>query len=327
MIVKLMTRRNENPWENMAESSQRRIDSETLHNLFWITDLLGNYGFCLRRNRIFEHFENTVNLKGISILKRNSQDGFGELFLILNKKEDWQIFYALCKDLVTAACRYDSEDQMISAVEVRLRRWQQLLKQERKQEMTIEKQMGLFAELLCLRDIIAMKTGIRQAVFSWVGPEFDKQDFLIDNAVIEVKSYRTSKGAVVHITSAHQLHSEKEPLFLVSYGLTLSDNGLSIEDIIQDIKELLGKGSSDALDVFENKLMEYGYIPEIINEPLYQFIVDKRRAFFVSDEFPKIFPCHIKSQIISVSYCIDLSKCAEYEVTSDSFLNGTYSHD
>jgi hypothetical protein len=327
MRVKLMTRYNKNPWENMTESSQRRIDSETLHNLFWITDLQGNYGFCLRRNRIFERFENTVSLKGISILKRNSQYGFGELFLILNKKEDWQIFYALCEDIVTAARRYDSEDQMIGAVEVRLKRWQQLLKQERKQDMTLEKQMGLFAELLCLRDIIAQKAGIRQAVFSWVGPEFDKQDFLIADAVIEVKSYRTSKGAVVHITSLNQLHSEKEPLFLVSYGLTPSDDGLTVEDVVHNIKELLEEDSPDTIDIFENKLMEYGYIPEISENPLYQFIVDKRRAFFVSDEFPKIFPCHIKSQITSVIYCIDLSKCSEYEVMIDSFLNGTNNHD
>ncbi len=316
-----------NPWKNMTESSQRRVDSNTCHNLFWMIDLQGNYGFYLRRNQTFESIEDTSNLKGISILKRNSKDGCGELFLILNQIEDWQIFYALCEDLIKAAQRYDSEDKMLSAVEVRLKRWQQLLKQERKQEMTLERQMGLFSELLCLRDIIAPKVGIRQAVFAWVGPEFDKQDFLIEHAVIEVKSYRISKGPIVHISSLQQLHSEKEPLFLVSYGLTHSDNGLSIEDIAQEIKELLGETSSDAIDVFENKLMEYGYIPEIITESLFQFLVDKRRAFFVSDEFPKIFPSAIKSQILSVNYSVDLSRCTEYEVMSDSFLNEADSHD
>lgn len=316
-----MTTETKNPWENMVESSRRRVDSETLHNLFWITDLQGNYGFYLKRNRRFESTETTAKLKGISIIKRNSQDDIGELFLILKNKEDWQIFYALCEDLVAVAHRYDSEDQMLSAVEVRLKRWQQLLKQDRSQEMTLEKQMGLFTELLCLKDIIAPKVGFRQAVFSWVGPEFDKQDFLIDNAIIEVKSYRTSKGAVVHVSSLYQLHSEKEPLFLVSYGLTRSNDGLSIEDIAQEIKKLLYEKAPDAVDAFDTKLMEYGYIPEIIKEPLYQFIVDKRRAFLVSDEFPKIFPSDIKSQIVSVNYSIDLSGCTEYEVMSDSFLN------
>lgn len=316
-----MTTETKNPWGNMVESSQRRIDSETLHNLFWITDLRGNYGFYLRRNRRFETTESTAKLKGISIVKRNAQDDVGELFLILKNKEDWQIFYALCEDLVAVAHRYDSEDQMLSAVEVRLRRWQQLLKQDRSQEMTLEKQMGLFTELLCLRDVVAPKVGLRQAVFSWVGPDFDRQDFLIDNAVLEVKSYRTSKGAIIHVSSLSQLHSEKEPLFLVSYGLTHSDDGLSIEHIAQEIKELLYNEAPDVIDTFDNKLIEYGYIPEIIREPLYQFIVDKRRAFLVSDEFPKIFPSDVKSQIVSVNYSIDLSRCAEYEVMSDSFLD------
>jgi hypothetical protein len=316
-----MTTETKNPWENMAESSQRRIDSETLHNLFWITDLQGNYGFYLRRNRRFETTEAAAKLKGISIIKRNSQDDIGELFLILKNKEDWQIFYALCEDLVAVAHRYDSEDQMLSAVEVRLKRWQQLLKQDRSQEMTLEKQMGLFTELLCLKDIIAPKVDFRQAVFSWVGPEFDKQDFLIDNAIIEVKSYRTSKGPVVHVSSLYQLHSEKEPLFLVSYGLTRSSDGLSIEDIAQAIKKLLYEKAPDTVDSFDTKLMKYGYIPEIIKEPLYQFIVDKRRAFLVSNEFPKIFPSDIKSQIVSVNYSVDLSGCTEYEVMNDSFLD------
>ncbi len=305
----------------MIESSQRRIDSETLHNLFWITDLAGNYGFYLRRNRPFETIETIAKLKGILIVKRNSQNGVGELFLILKNKEDWQIFYTLCEDLVAVAHRYDSEDKMISAVEVRLKRWQQLLKQDMTKEMTLEKQMGLFTELLCLRDIVAPKVGLRQAVFSWVGPESDKQDFLIDNAVIEVKSYRTSKSAIVHISSLHQLHCEKEPLFLISYGMTRSDDGLSIENISHEIKEMLYDEAPDVLDTLDNKLMKYGYIPEIIREPLYQFIVDKRRVFFVSDKFPKISPSDVKSQIVTVSYSIDLSKCTEYEVNIDSFLN------
>lgn len=122
----------------------------------------------------------------------------------------------------------DTSDKMISAVEIRLRRWQQLLKQDANQTFTIEKQMGLFSELLCLKEIVAAKVGIKQAVVSWVGPEFDKQDFLMDKAVIEVKSHRTSKDEIVHISSLQQLHSEKEPLLLMSYALTFSENGLSV---------------------------------------------------------------------------------------------------
>jgi hypothetical protein len=322
-----MTEHLRNPWGEMIESSQRRVDSSSSHNLFWITDLQGNYGFCLQTGKIFEDTEQTVSLRGISILKRNSIKGYGELFLILNKKEDWQIFHTLCEDLVAVTHRYDADDKMISAVEVRLQRWQQLLKKYRSNEMSLEKQMGLFTELLTLKDIIADGIGIKEAIISWVGPDFDKQDFLLDDLVIEVKSHRTSKGPVVHISSLHQLNSEKIPLFLISFGLTRTENGRSIEDVVSNIKRILEKESYDYLSLFENKLMEYGYIPEIIKEPLFKFIVDSKKAFSISEEFPKILPESIQSQITSVKYSVDLSKCIKFEIEMNDIFNKEKNYD
>jgi hypothetical protein len=246
---------------------------------------------------------------------------YGELFLILNRKEDWEIFYILCEDLIATAHRYGTEEKMISAVEVRLKRWQQLLKQDRNEKLTVEIQMGLFAELVCLKDILAPNIGIKQAITSWVGPEFDKQDFLMDNAVIEVKSYRTSKGEIVHISSLQQLDSPKEPLYLLGNGLTCSENGLSIEDISQCIKELLKQESNELKYVFENKLMDYGYIPEIVKEPLQKFIVDNQKLYNISDSFPKIVRKNIKNEIIDVKYTIDLAQCIEYEVGLNSLFD------
>ena len=78
----------------------------------------GNYGFRLQTKRIFAVTVQPASLKGISILKRNSKEGYGELFLILNQKEDWEIFHTLCVDLITVTHRYDAEDKMISAVEI-----------------------------------------------------------------------------------------------------------------------------------------------------------------------------------------------------------------
>ena len=70
--------------------------------------------------------------------------------------------------------------------------------------------------------------------------------------------------------------------------------------------------------MFENKLAQYGYIPELIKEPLIKFIADKSRAYAVTDEFPKIDPVNIHTQIISVKYSIDLSRCAEFETDLNS---------
>ncbi len=159
-----------------------------------------------------------ASLKGISVLKRNSPEGFGELFLILNDHDDWELFKILCDDLTAAAVQCGADEEIIDAAEIRLRRWHLLLKREIRRELTVEVQMGLFSELLCLRDLVAPMTGIKQAADSWVGPLSDKQDFLLENSAAEVKSYRTSRGPVVEISSVQQLNSEKESLFLITYS-------------------------------------------------------------------------------------------------------------
>lgn len=309
-----------NPWQDMPESTQRRIKSDTPHNLFWITDLEGKFGFLLQSKELFDGVKLPANLKGIELLKRNSAYDHGELFLVLNDKEDWQIFRALCNDLISITDNYDNDKAMISAVEVRLKRWQQLLQQDRDRAMNLHRQMGLFSELLCLRDIILPKYGIEQSIISWVGADFDKQDFLLDDAIIEVKSYKTSKGQTAHISSIKQLFSDKVPLFLLTYGLTQTENGESIADIVQSIKNHLTNKSNEIKNKFESKLLEYGYIPEIIKTEFYKFIVDKNRVFLTSGEFPKIQPHTIKHGITDVKYSIDLLVCGDYEKNIKDFL-------
>lgn len=303
-----------NPWLGMKESSKRRIDATTSHDIFWVTDLEGKYGFCLQSKNLFESVTAPANLKGVSILKRNSTYNYGELFLILNSKEDWQIFHSLCEDLISITHKYENDEAMVNAVEVRLKRWQQLLKQDRSQDMSLERQMGLFSELLTLKDIITPEIGIVQAVTSWVGADFDKQDFLLDNAIIEVKSYRTTKSPIINISSLQQLHSDKEPIYLLTYSLMQSENGTSIDTIVDEINQLLESEPEDIQNMFDNKLLEYGYIPEIVKTPFYTFIVDKIKAYYVSDSFPKISPQHVKSQITKVKYSIDLMQCDEFEI-------------
>jgi hypothetical protein len=310
-----------NPWQSMPPSTRRRVDADTPHDIFWITDLYGNFGFCIQTKKIFKENEPSANLKGISVAKNNSESGCGELFLILNKKEDWQIFHTLCQNLSAVARKYEADDKMISAVEVRLQRWQELLKKSREREMTLEMQMGLFSELTVLKDIIVLHYGIRTAVLSWVGPQFDKQDFLLDDSVIEVKSFRTSKGPIVNISSPHQLYSDKLPLYLISCGLTATEKGKSIEDIVMETKEILENEAVDLIEIFETKIADYGYFPEISIEPLNKFITDSVKIFSIEEEFPRIVPHKVKSQIVTLKYSVDLSKCSEFEIKADLIFN------
>lgn len=311
-----------NPWESMGESSSRRVDTITEHNVHWVVDISGNYGLYLQAKNEFLTEDNRVSFSGIDVIKRNV-NGVGELILLLHDKDDCPIFYKICEDLVATIHQYDTDVLMIiSAVEARLQRWQELLKKENQRGMSIELQMGLFSELSFLKNHLFPETGLTQAVISWVGPDKDKQDFLIDKAIIEVKSHRTSKGEIASISSVAQLYSEKEPLFLVSYGLTRSENGESIESLADEIRSLMSSCSEVSREMFETKLIDYGYIPELESQPLASFILDSEKTFFVSDEFPTITPLKIMSQITTVKYVIDLASCTEFEVPTNSIFQG-----
>lgn len=310
------------PWLGMERQSQRRIDADTPHNLFWIIDPLGNYGLRIQTIGINRHVEGNIQLKGIQMIRDENEANQTGLFLILQNNEDWEIFHTLCMDLIKVVRDNPKGNEMISAVELRLKRWQQLLQQNNKSPFSLQKQMGLFSELLCLRNLVIPKCGIRQSIISWNGPEYDKQDFLLDDTAVEVKSYRASKGDSISISSLKQLDSEKSSLYLAAYALTLSENGLSIDDIAEEIR-LLIRGNiitNQIEDLFESKLIAYGYVPELINEELYSFIVDNQRLFSITDTFPRITPKDVQDPIMSVTYSIDLSKCLEYETSLENFL-------
>lgn len=310
------------PWLGMRNLSQRRVDASIHHDIFWITDVNGKYGFQISTDICSEINCEEVSLRGIQLIIDNTRYiNQIDFFLILQNNVDWEIFRALCDDLIKVVRDNPEGKEMISAVELRLRRWQQLLKQDNRSPFSLQQQMGLFSELLCLKNIVLPKLGIHQAITSWNGPELDKQDFLLDDAALEVKSYRTSKGDTINISSLKQLDSEKSSMYLAAYALTPSENGISIYDLAEEIRLIIREIStlSQLEELFESKLIAYGYVPELINDELHSFIVDNQRLFTVTDTFPRITPKDVRDPIASVSYSIDLSKCLDYETNLEDF--------
>jgi len=311
-----------NPWQGMKPLERRRVDTlERKFECYWVTVATGKYGFLLESVDFFNAPIVQLKLKGINILAQNTDKG-SSLILVLEEKEDWQIFLALCIDLSKASKNQENAKSFISAVQARLTRWQKLLQHTKNKSMSREMQMGLFTELACLKGILEPKIGIKQSLNAWVGPELDKQDFLLDGFILEIKSYRTSKTPVASISSSGQLFSEKEPIYLISYALTTSENGSSIGDLIDEIEEIIGESdNSELTEVFNLKLDSYGYIPDIGNEtPLLKFLIDNINIYHVKDNFPKLITPNIPLQINSLQYGIDLSRCSEFLVDIENIF-------
>ncbi len=308
-----------NPWIDISVNSQRRVDKNLNYDFFWMVDIEGRYGFFIDSKNFLSEDKIDINLKGITVKKVSITNNISRLYLILNDNDDHEIFSTLCQDLINTANKYDDSEKIIYEVEQRLKRWQQLLKSNSYSGLTAEKQMGLFSELVFLKNKLASEIGMKNAILSWVGPDFDKQDFSISSAVIEVKSYKITKGEIVHISSLQQLQSSSLPLYLVAYGLTISERGLSILDIVDSIINQIH--NECILEQFKIKLFEYGYIDGVTDRKnLYKFIVTKESLYEVRESFPRIRSNDVQSQIVSVKYGIDLSKCTEFKIEFDNIF-------
>lgn len=309
-----MIEANQNPWAQMKPLSKRRVHNENENNIFWIVSHEGKYGFLIQTRQSFD-LTNTQELRGIEILKRNADCGNGEFYLILNDINNWEVFRALCMDLISASIECASEDKMIGSIEIRLRRWQKMLQTNTQFVMSVEQQMGLFSELKCLQQIVTPVTSKCEAILAWVGAERDKQDFLTKEFAVEVKSQKSSKRDTVHISSIDQLGGTKSPLYLVVYSLSLTEDGENCLDLVNQIRKSLNECPSDTQEMFEDKLIRYGYFPNEIQKKYIGFVVDKVRAFFVDTDFPKILSDDIAPQISMVEYSIDLTQCKKHEIS------------
>jgi hypothetical protein len=309
-----------NIWKGIHQSSSRRIMSDGQYNFFWVCDEKGRYGLLIRLLQSLSDIEFDYKIKGITIILHSTHERGTDLYLIVNDNNDWEIFYSVCLDLLAVSEKSSSEIILINKLKSRIKRWQFFLTEQNSLSLSEVKQMGLLTELLCLKDRILPHLSNLDAIVSWVGPNFDRQDFSLAGFFIEVKSYISSKGAIVTISSLHQLINNIKPLYLIAYGLSKSENGVSIADVELDISEML-EANSESYDLFQQKLAQYGYMRGVTENPFYKFRIDNISYFAVTDDFPKILPSDVQGQITTVQYTIDLAKCVQFETDLSVVLN------
>lgn len=309
-----MMTKMENPWLHLSIGALRRIDAAIPLDMFWIKTEEDNYGLYIKTNQATDNSEQEQILKGIKVIKKSNIEG-RELLLLLVNKFDWEIFLALCNDLTSASRIHSTAKESFNEINSRLNKWQKLLMQDGDIMMSKEKQMGLFTELSLLKDVLFKEKGFVDSIEAWTGPDKDKQDFNFADRLIEVKSYISSKGPFISISSAHQLLVDSKPMYLATFGLTISNTGISLKDLIWQINELLNDISPSTLVKFQNKLSEYGYIHGYKEENLTKFKIDSIRVFENATEFPKISPTQIATAVVKLNYTIDLELCKAFERT------------
>lgn len=287
---------NKDSWENIKVNKMSMYKSDENFNIFLFKNLDSSLGI------LFELKNNTFEENEITFVEFKYRENLNMIDLTLNNIESKDIFSIVCNDIIS---HINPNEEISIQIKKRLNKWKDLLKNRQNKNLSIETQMGIYSELKFLLEILEPKFGIEEAILSWYGPEKDKQDFVLKNRAIEIKSHRTSKGDVAIISSINQLYSELE-LYLVNYALSINNEGESIKELYEQIMKLICNNQLE--QIFLEKLFSCNYFPQDDKGNLYNFSQDSIKYYLVDENFPKINREGISPKIINLNYMIDLTE-------------------
>lgn len=315
-----------NPWKGLEPTPTamlgRRVDAQHPREWFWCIDPSGKYGLALYDVTRRQLPSDLAELQGLTASIREKADGTHFLLLILGSGTDWELFHALCEDLVESTLDAMNADDALDVAITRLRRWQRFLSRGRRPGLTDEEARGLLAELLFIRDELTLRAGIGAAVHGWAGPKGHPQDFALGDRTFEIKSRLSSARQVVEITSAEQLESSAPFFFLVVQELTPAQEGtagsISLAQIVTALRHQALPAGADVASRFDDLLGDVGYEDGRTYGDI-PFLDSGRRYFRIAGDFPRIVRTRVPPEIPRVRYALDVSQCARYE-TADPWV-------
>lgn len=309
-----------NPW-NKIEKPYKNLnailaDKYNFLEFFWAKDSIGNFIFLLHTKLDILQAQKVPKLNGIKI-SIGQIDKTYQLVLTLTSKEDKDIFYSLCLDLLKSTKNINDESLAIKSILKRLEKWQYFLKSGRK--IIDKKQLkGLIGELYLIKKYLLAEYKAKDVLEFWKAPLQSVQDFELNNMTIEVKT-KSSVNSIT-ISSYEQLFTQLDYLYLFVVTLSESTKNISqsfnIYDMIDEIRELIGLDNLLLIENFDNLLMHYGFVELIEYEDLY-FIISFDEFYKVTDNFPKIID--IPNGIEKLNYKINLDTCKKFLVKENIF--------
>ena len=180
-----------------------------------------------------------------------------------------------------------------------------------------DERAGLYGELVVLRDLMLPAIGA-DAVGAWLGPSGAPQDFAHLSTAVEVKAAAQRSPGNCHISSEHQLDDASlGALFLVHQVMTADPEGFTLAELIDELR-------GDPLVCadqgrFENGLLAYGWLDSHRSQYARdRYRLARRRCFAVRDGFPRLVPSTVPLGVSWVSYTLDVSSCASYQVSEET---------
>lgn len=222
-------------------------------------------------------------------------------------------YFSFCENLIDSIIGIENESHALGVLKRRFITWKKLFQKTSERDISKEKIMGIFGELLTLRDIVAPKYGINTAILSWGGANLQSKDFTVKDTWYEVKTIGANSDDI-HISSLTQLSSNMPGHLIVvraeAVSPELNVNCLSMIDVIKQILLLV---SDEAVEnIFIGKIQNIG-IDIFGKETGVKFDIKSITSYAVSDCFPRLTDTNVPySEIVEVHYTISRAAISRF---------------
>lgn len=155
--------------------------------------------------------------------------------------------------------------------------WQTLL--ARRSPMTVERQLGLWAELW----MISVAIDADRLVAAWRGPEADSTDFFLDGAAVELKASRQQH---VHHISARQVPRPvgDHDAYLLSFWVGMDPiRGVSLSELFDRVLARVGDAPA-----FHKQAALVGYAAADREQYVTKFVPLEEPLWFRTDDVPRV---------------------------------------
>jgi hypothetical protein len=320
---------SDDPWSDLRVPNAsdainaKRVDPALRWGFFWARGVdrkcllvLKHPGSASPRGRL-------PRLKGIEIALTDADHG-DERMLVLRLLDSAQrdIFYRLCRDIISGAEGATTEKEAVETTLARTWRWHHLLRGGGDGRLSPEEQKGVIGELFVMETFLLPHLPAIDAVHSWRGPLGAPKDFEVGRLCIEAKARRGASTPYIAISSEHQLDdSGTDALFLYVAELDRapsdSDDGFSISIIAGRVRDAVGHGDNAAIDLFETAILASGFRWED-DYSADLWVAGPSRIYTATGSFPRIVAQSVATGVSNVKYSIALSECEPFLVAPEA---------
>lgn len=312
-----------NPWTGLtgtgSETVGRRIDPSHPWPFYWGTDAHGRYLLIVESAMLVKVPSDLREFGGVLVTAYSRPDGgTNSLVVALKERKDWEMFAALCRDLVEVTRAETAEQGAMVALLARLKRWQRLLQRSR-DPLSEAEIMGLVAELTFLKDFLAPWYGIGPATVAWRGPLASPQDFCVERTAVEVKAKLGTDREIIEISSLEQLVTSLDRLLLFIVTLASARAGVPgavhLGQLVGNVRDLLQREAPEVVSDFDRKLEEVRYV-DGYDYSDYTYLVQGGQYFHVTEDFPRLRRPDVSPAILAAKYTLDLGKCLKHRTNT-----------